>query len=70
MRSRITSFSFSFFTDMTYKRILKNDDKGFCDNLYGCKCKTTACFYGDPCLCDEKRGGCPPGTTLNEAGGI
>ncbi|VDI45089.1 Hypothetical predicted protein [Mytilus galloprovincialis] len=54
--------------NMTYKRILKNDDKGFCDNLYGCKCKTTACFYGDPCLCDDKRGGCPPGTTLNEAG--
>ncbi|XP_063410011.1 uncharacterized protein LOC134693208 isoform X2 [Mytilus trossulus] len=53
--------------DMTYKRIV-DDVKGFCDSLHGCKCKIAACFYGDPCLCNEKIDGCPPGTTLNEAG--
>ncbi|OPL33111.1 hypothetical protein AM593_01041, partial [Mytilus galloprovincialis] len=51
--------------NITSKRIVV---EGFCDSLHGCKCKITACFYGDPCLCNEKRYGCPPGTTLNEAG--
>lgn len=54
---------------MTYKRIVNNDVEGFCDSLHGCKCKITACFYGDPCLCDEKKDGWPLGTTFNEAGG-
>ncbi|XP_052081530.1 uncharacterized protein LOC127719461 isoform X3 [Mytilus californianus] len=54
--------------DITNKRNWNNADRGLCDSLHGCKCKTIACFYGDPCLCDEKRDGCQPGTTLNEAG--
>lgn len=58
---------FFFYSDITYSR---HTSKGLCDDLEGCKCNTAKCSYGDACLCDEKVEGCPPNTTLNQAGGM
>ncbi|XP_063409878.1 uncharacterized protein LOC134693100 [Mytilus trossulus] len=41
----------------------------FCDSLVGCECDTTKCYYGDPCLCDDKITECGIGEYLNKTGG-
>ncbi|XP_071146051.1 uncharacterized protein [Mytilus edulis] len=41
----------------------------FCDQLIGCECDTTKCYYGDPCLCDDKQTECEEGKYLNKTGG-
>ena len=55
-----------FVLDITYSRHRKD---AFCDSLTGCKCNRAMCFYGDPCLCDSKRDGCPENKFLEENGG-
>ncbi|XP_052083432.1 uncharacterized protein LOC127720713 isoform X1 [Mytilus californianus] len=39
----------------------------FCNSLKGCKCDTTKCYFGDPCLCDSNKP-CAVGHTMNEKG--
>lgn len=41
----------------------------FCDQLIGCECDTTKCYYGDPCLCEDKQTECEEGKYLNKTGG-
>ncbi|VDI65173.1 Hypothetical predicted protein [Mytilus galloprovincialis] len=50
--------------DLTYRRTEKD---AFCGSLNGCRCDTTKCYFGDPCLCDIKKP-CAVGHTMNEKG--
>ncbi|CAG2199347.1 unnamed protein product [Mytilus edulis] len=50
--------------DLTYRRTEKD---AFCGSLNGCRCDTTKCYFGDPCLCDSKKP-CAVGHTMNEKG--
>ncbi|VDI65295.1 Hypothetical predicted protein, partial [Mytilus galloprovincialis] len=50
--------------DLTYRRTKKD---AFCGSLNGCRCDTTKCYFGDPCLCDSKKP-CAVGHTMNEKG--
>ncbi|XP_076086126.1 uncharacterized protein LOC143056842 isoform X2 [Mytilus galloprovincialis] len=52
--------------DITYSRV--KSEEGYCDGLLHCKCNTAEGYYGDPCVCNQKVEGCPPNTTLNQAG--
>lgn len=53
-------------SDLTYRRTEKD---AFCGSLNGCRCDTTKCYFGDPCLCDSKKP-CAVGHTMNEKGGV
>ncbi|VDI70034.1 Hypothetical predicted protein [Mytilus galloprovincialis] len=50
--------------DITYSRTEKDV---FCSSLKWCKCDTKKCYFGDPCLCDNKKP-CAVGHTMNEKG--
>ncbi|XP_063409569.1 uncharacterized protein LOC134692881 [Mytilus trossulus] len=50
--------------DITYSRTEKDV---FCNTLKWCKCDTKKCYFGDPCLCDNKKP-CAVGHTMNEKG--
>ncbi|VDI70036.1 Hypothetical predicted protein [Mytilus galloprovincialis] len=52
--------------DLTYRRTEKD---AFCGSLNGCRCDTTKCYFGDPCLCDIKKP-CAVGHTMNEKGDL
>ncbi|CAC5406118.1 unnamed protein product [Mytilus coruscus] len=47
----------------------RSEQTAFCDALVGCECDTTKCYYGDPCLCDDKQTECEIGEYLNKTGG-
>ncbi|XP_076086122.1 uncharacterized protein LOC143056840 isoform X3 [Mytilus galloprovincialis] len=47
----------------------RSKQSAFCDALVGCECDTTKCYYGDPCLCDDKQTECGIGEYLNITGG-
>ena len=50
--------------DLTYSR---TPVKAFCTSLSGCKCNTTKCYFGDPCLC-LKGNECGIGQFMNDKG--
>ena len=51
--------------DITYSRERKET---FCNSLGECRCNLALCFFGDPCLCDLRREGCPENEFLEENG--
>lgn len=52
--------------DITYRRT--KDQTAACMDSSGCKCDNKMCFFGDPCLCDVRRKGCPPDSIMNVEG--
>ena len=51
--------------DLTYSR---TPVKAICTSLFGCKCNTAKCYFGDPCLCSNGNE-CGIGQFMNDKGG-